>query len=459
MMAIVFKMIKFLVLMSRNNEIKSFYIESLGCAKNTVDSHSMEKVLKSSGLQPSMNPEDSDVIIVNTCGFIQPAKMESIQILLEYSEKKRKGQFLIAAGCMSEREKTHLKEIVSGLDAAISTRRWGEIIKVIRHLDRDPSTPYFYFPETGSILPGPNEIPRYAVQGKSAYLKIADGCDRGCTYCAIPLIKGPMVSRLVQDILRDAQQLEKMGMQEIILIAQDSTVYGRDIGYKDGLPLLLSSLIEHVKDIPWIRIMYTFPGSITNKLIEVMEASPQVLPYLDIPLQHAHPDILKRMHRPSNVGKVKRTIQKMRSAMPNLALRTTFIVGFPGETQQDFQELINFIKEIEFDHVGIFPYYHEEGTFAFQMEDDVPEEVKNERIQNLARVQEGISLKKNQAFIDQDIQVLIEGNGDGISIGRSYRDAPEIDGMVLVQGIFEPGVFVNTRVTGALMHDLIAIKK
>ena len=257
--------------MSKSNKIKSFYIESLGCAKNTVDSHSMEKVLKSSGFQPSMDPEDSDVIIVNTCGFIQPAKAESIQTLREYSEKKREGQFLIAAGCMSEREKTNLKEIVSGLDAAISTRRWGEIIKVIRHLERDPSTPYFYFPDTGSILPGPSETPRYAVQGKSAYLKIADGCDRGCTYCAIPLIKGPMVSRPIGDIVRDAQQLEKMGMQEIILIAQDSTVYGCDIGLEDGLPLLLSSLTEIVKDIPWIRIMYTFPGAISDRLIEVME--------------------------------------------------------------------------------------------------------------------------------------------------------------------------------------------
>jgi len=452
-------MIKFSVLMSKSNKIKSFYIESLGCAKNTVDSHSMEKVLKSSGLHASMNPEDSDVIIVNTCGFIQPAKAESIQTLQEYSEKKRKGQFLIAAGCMSEREKTNLKEIVSGLDAAISTRRWGEIIKVIRHLERDPSTPYFYFPETGSILPGPSETPRYAVQGKSAYLKIADGCDRGCTYCAIPLIKGPMVSRPIGDIVRDAQQLEKMGMQEIILIAQDSTVYGRDIGLEDGLPLLLSSLTENVKDIPWIRIMYTFPGAISDRLIEVMEVSVQVLTYLDIPLQHAHPDVLKRMRRPSNMGKVKQTIQKMRSAMLNLAMRTTFIVGFPGETQQEYRELINFVEEIEFDHVGIFPYYHEEGTSAFQMEDDVPEEVKNERIQNLARIQEEISLKKNQAFIDQNIQVLIEGNGDGISVGRSYRDAPEIDGMVLVKGIIEPGTLIDARVTGALMHDLIAIKK
>jgi len=452
-------MIKFLVLMSKSNKIKSFFIESLGCAKNTVDSHSMERVLKSSGLHASMDPEDSDVIIVNTCGFIQPAKAESIQTLQEYSEKKRKGQFLIAAGCLSEREKTNLKEIVSGLDAAISTRRWGEIIKVIRHLERDPSTPYFYFPETGSILPGPSETPRYAVQGKSAYLKIADGCDRGCTYCAIPLIKGPMVSRPIGDIVRDAQQLEKMGMQEIILIAQDSTFYGRDIGLEDGLPLLLSSLTENVKDIPWIRIMYTFPGSISDRLIEVMEASVQVLSYLDIPLQHAHPDVLKRMRRPSNMGKVKQTIQKMRSAMPNLAMRTTFIVGFPGETQQEYRELIDFVEEIEFDHVGIFPYYHEEGTSAFQMKDDVPEEVKNERIQNLARIQEEISLKKNQAFIDKDIQVLIEGNGDGISVGRSYRDAPEIDGMVLVKGIIEPGILLDARVTGALMHDLIAIKK
>ena len=442
---------------AKNN--KSFYIESLGCAKNTVDSHSMERILESSGFQLSMSPEDSDVIIVNTCGFIQPAKAESIQVLQEFSEKKRKGQFLVAAGCMSEREKTHLNELVNGLDAAISTRRWGEIIKVIRHLGGHPSTPYFYFPETESILPGPNKIPRYSVLGKSAYLKIADGCDRRCAYCAIPLIKGPMVSRPIRDIMKDAQQLERMGIQEIILIAQDSTAYGRDIGLEDGLPYLLSSLIEVVQDIPWIRIMYTFPGSISDKLIEVMKVNAQVLPYLDIPLQHAHPNVLKRMRRPSNMEKVKQTIQQMRSAMPDLALRTTFIVGFPGETQQEYRELIDFVEEIEFDHVGIFPYYHETGTDAYQREDDIPEEIKNERIQNLARVQEEISLKKNQEFIDQDLQVLIEGNGEGISIGRSYRDAPEIDGLVLVQGIIEPGTIINARVTGALIHDLIAFKK
>ncbi|MCD6577016.1 MAG: 30S ribosomal protein S12 methylthiotransferase RimO [Anaerolineaceae bacterium] len=445
--------------MDAAKNIKSFYIESLGCAKNTVDSHSMVKILESYGLQHSMDSQNSDVIIVNTCGFIQPAKEESIQVLREFSEKKRKNQFLVAAGCMSEREKTHLSELVDGLDAAISTRRWGEIIKVIRRLDRNPASPYFYFPETESILSGPKEIPRYAVQGKSAYLKIADGCDRGCAYCAIPLIKGPMVSRPIRDIIKDALQLEKMGVFEIILIAQDSTAYGRDIGLEDGLPDLLSSLVNAVHSIPWIRIMYTFPGSISDKLIESMRENAQILPYLDIPLQHAHPNVLKRMRRPSNMEKVKRTIQKMRTAMPNLALRTTFIVGFPGESQQEYQELINFIKEIEFDHVGIFPYYHEAGTHAFQMKDDISEEMKNERIQNLARVQEEISLKKNQTFIGQDMPIIIEGNGDGISVGRSYRDAPEIDGMVFVQGTIEPGKLVNVHITGALTHDLIAITK
>lgn len=445
--------------MPTGKKIKSFYIESLGCAKNTVDSHSMERILKSSGYLGRTNPEDSDVIIVNTCGFIQPATSESIQALREFSKKKRVDQFLIAAGCLSEREKTRLKGLVDGLDAAISTRRWGEILRIVRYLEENPDTPYFYFPETESILPGPWHVPRYAVIGKSAYLKIADGCDRNCTFCAIPMIKGPMVSRPVRDVVEDARQLNKMGIQEIILIAQDSTVYGRDIGLEDGLPLLLSSILDVVKDVSWIRIMYTFPGSISDKLIRVIRDNSQVIPYIDIPLQHAHKNVLKRMRRPQNIEKVKQTIHRMRLAMPNLALRTTFIVGFPGETKQEFQELIHFVQEIEFDHVGIFPYYHEARTPSFQMEDDVPEEVKDERVQILAKAQEDISLKKNQTFIDQDIQVLIEGNGDGISIGRSYRDAPEIDGMVLVQGIIEPGKFIDVHVTGALIHDLIAIKK
>ena len=443
--------------MDKRNKLTSFYIESLGCAKNTVDSHAMEKILIASGYQASKDPDKSDVIIVNTCGFIHPAREESIQVLQDFSKNKRDDQFLVAAGCMSEREKTHLEELVGGLDAAISTRRWGEIVKVFRQLERDADTPYFYFPETESILPGPDNIPGFAIQGKSAYLKIADGCDRGCTYCAIPLIKGPMVSRSVKEIINDALQLETVGIKEIILIAQDSTAYGRDIRLEDGLPFLLTALLNAVPGIPWIRIMYTFPGSISDKLIDVIKANDHILPYLDIPLQHAHPDILKRMRRPENMENVKHTLRKMRSSLPNLALRTTFIVGFPGETDDEYNELVDFVKEIEFDHVGIFPYYHEPGTPAFRMNDDISEQVKNDRIQDLARIQEDISLRKNQSFIDQHLTVLIEGNGDGISIGRSYRDAPEIDGLVLVQEIIEPGKMVRVRITGALIHDLIAV--
>jgi ribosomal protein S12 methylthiotransferase len=442
--------------MNTRKNITSFYIESLGCAKNTVDSHAMEKILVASGYNPSMSSDDSDVIIVNTCGFINPAREESIQVLQDFSNNKREGQFLIAAGCMSERDKTHLDDLVDGLDAAISTRRWGEITRVLRYLDKGGSSPYFYFPETESILPSPKGIPGFAIQGKSAYLKIADGCDRACAYCAIQFIKGPMVSRSSQDILNDVIQLEQLGITEIILIAQDSTAYGRDLGMDDGLPDLLLSIQDAAPNIPWIRIMYTFPGLISDKLIEAIASSKQIVPYLDIPLQHAHPDTLKRMRRPSNMSAVKETLMKMRSAVSNLALRTTFIVGFPGETEEEFAALMGFTKEIEFDHVGIFPYYHEPFSAAYQLNDDVSENVKDDRIQKLAAAQEGISLKKNQSFIGQELEVLIEGIGDGISIGRSYRDAPEIDGLVLVQGILQPGDLVRVRIKGALVHDLIA---
>ena len=409
------------------------------------------------GLRGTNNPAESDVIIVNTCGFIQPAKEESVQVLKGFAKSKRKDQYLIAAGCMSEREKSHIGEMVEGLDAAVSTRRWSEILKVIQHLGNHQPNPFFYFPKTDTILPGPDGLPRFAVQGKSAYLKIADGCDRGCSYCAIPLIKGPMVSRPISDIIRDAKQLEAMGMQEIILISQDSTAYGRDLGLNDGLSDLLTSLVEQAPGIPWIRIMYAFPGAISDKLIEVMQKNKQVLAYIDIPLQHAHQQVLKRMRRPSNMQQVRKTLEKMRSVMPELALRTTFIVGFPGETKEEYEKLIQFVKEVKFDHVGIFPYYHESGTLAGEsLDDNVSALLKNKRIENLAGIQEEISLIKNKSIIGKTMRVLMEGNGDGLSIGRSYRDAPEIDGLVFVQGTIEPGEMVTVRITGALTHDLIA---
>jgi ribosomal protein S12 methylthiotransferase len=438
--------------------IRTFYIESLGCAKNSVDSRSMAGLLISAGYRESSQPEKSDLIIVNTCGFIQPAREESLKVLREFAEEKKPHQYLIAAGCLSEREKQQLAQEVDGLDALMSTRRWADIVSVVDRMQQPRQSPYFYFPPTEHIIEGDNRIARAAVQGSSAYLKIADGCDRMCAFCAIPMIKGPMRSRPLADVLEDAQALEAAGVKEIILIAQDTTTYGHDLGFSDGLVQLLRALTRTVPDIPWIRFMYTYPGMISDDLIGLMAEDNHILPYLDIPLQHAAPDILKRMRRPSDMQSVRDTLHKIRRAMPQAALRTTFIVGFPGETEAEFQELLDFVTEIRFDHVGIFPYYHEADTAAFALGDTVPAEVKEERVQRLAALQEDISLAHNREWVDKELDVLIEGVGDGISAGRSFRDAPEIDGLVLLDEVLEEGSLIHTKVTGALIHDLIAKK-
>ena len=437
----------------------SFYIESLGCAKNSVDSRSMAELLIRAGYRESQKPEKAGIIIVNTCGFIHPAREESLRTLREFAASKTEGQVLIAAGCLSEKEKHQLTAEVEGLDAAFGTRRWADILKVVEKARLHPTSPYLHFPETPVIEESTQQVARVAVQGGSAYLKIADGCDRGCAFCAIPLIKGPMVSRPIQAILDDAVLLQEMNAKEVILIAQDSTAYGRDLGMRDGLPLLLNEILDAAPEIPWLRVMYTFPGAISDDLVKVMAENSRVLPYLDLPLQHAHPDVLRRMRRPADIEVVKETIAKVRSMVPGVALRTTFIVGFPGETESEFQYLQDFLVEMRFDHVGIFPYYHEKGTSAFLDADTVRQDLKEERIQKLAATQEKVSLEINQSFIGRSLEVLIEGNGDGISAGRSYRDAPEIDGLVMFDELIPSGSLVSGRITGALIHDLIAKKQ
>ncbi len=446
-------------LMKNQVDTDSFYIESLGCAKNSVDSRSMAELLIRAGYKENVTPEKAGIVIVNTCGFILPAREESLRTLREFAAAKSEGQVLIAAGCLSEKEKHRLVGEVEGLDAVFGTRRWADILRVVEKASQHPISPYLHFPESPVIEESSQKVARVAVQGGSSYLKIADGCDRGCAFCAIPLIKGPMVSRPVQAILDDAVLLQEMNAKEIILIAQDSTAYGRDLGMRDGLPLLLKEIVKAVSKVPWLRVMYTFPGSISDDLVRVMAEQSQVLPYLDIPLQHAHPDMLKRMRRPADIQVVKETIAKVRSIIPDVALRTTFIVGFPDETEAEFQFLLNFLVEMRFDHVGIFPYYHEEGTSAYQVKDSIAPELKEERIQRLAAAQEEISLEINKGFVGKVIDVLIEGNGDGISAGRSYRDAPEIDGLVILDEVISPGKLVTGRVTGALIHDLIAKKQ
>ena len=435
-----------------------FHVVSLGCAKNTVDSESMAALLQSSGYAADMDPARADVLIVNTCGFIGPAKEESLRVLREFSEAKRPGQILLAAGCLTQRYGAEVIAQAPGVDGVLGTRRWADVVEVVRALRQGASPkPVYHLPEPGPVVMESPGIPRWAVQGASAYLKIADGCRRPCAFCAIPLIKGTAVSRDPQAILREAAELDRRGVHEVNLIAQDTTDYGWDLGLKDGLAILLEGLLRAAPSIDWFRILYAYPGYVTDRLIDTMAANPRLIPYLDMPLQHAHPDTLRRMRRPANVEWVHRTIEKMRRQMPDLALRTTFLVGYPGETEREFQTLLDFVTEMRFDRLGAFTFSFEPGTSSEPLGDPVPTEVKEERRDRLMSLQQTISLHKNQAMVGRTLQVLIEGQGDGLSLGRSYRDAPEIDGMVIVEGAAPIGEMVPVRITGALLYDLSGI--
>ncbi len=432
-----------------------FYLVSLGCAKNTVDSDSMASLLIEAGYRPTDKLTQADILIVNTCGFIGPARDESIQVLQDLASQKRNGQVLIAAGCLTQRYREEVAQKVNGLDGILGTRRWMDILQVVQQLRGGTRPqPLYHLPEVPTVGKDEKGVLRVAVQGASAYLKIADGCRRPCAFCAIPLIKGTAVSRPMESIVKEAQTLQSMGVQELILIAQDTTDYGHDLGMKEGLSLLLEALAENAPGIPWIRIMYAYPGYVTDRLIEFMASHAQVVPYLDMPLQHAHPKVLRRMRRPANVDWVYSTLAKMRGAIPNLALRTTFIVGYPGETEEEFQVLLDFIKEIRFDHAGAFTFSFETGTTSEPLGDPVPSELKQERLERLMSLQEQISLENNQSFVGKKLDVLIEGQDQGISIGRTYRDAPEIDGLVIIEGKAPVGKILPVYINGAMDHDL-----
>ncbi len=435
---------------------KTFYLASLGCAKNTVDSDSMATLLQQAGYQPVDTPHHAGVLIVNTCGFIKPAREESLQVLKDLAKKKKNGQYLIAAGCLTERYRQGILDQVPGIDGILGTRRWMDIVDVVlkmRNGRKDP-TPLYHLPDAPTVGTDERGVLRASIQGGSAYLKIADGCRRPCAFCAIPLIKGTAVSRSPEVILSEAQSLQEMGVKEINLIAQDTTDYGHDLGLKEGLAALLENMAAAAPGIPWIRILYAYPGYVTDRLIEVMASHPQILPYLDMPLQHAHPATLRRMRRPANMEWVYRTLEKMRQALPNLALRTTFIVGYPGETEEEFQALLDFVAEIRFDHVGAFTFSFETGTASEPLGDPVLQEVKDERLERLMLLQQEISLARNQKLIGKTLPVLVEGFDNGLSVGRSYRDAPEIDGLVLVEGKAPIGEISPVQITGALVHDL-----
>jgi ribosomal protein S12 methylthiotransferase len=453
---------------------RTFHLVSLGCAKNSVDSDSMSQLLERDGYQSVRKPQQANILIINTCGFISSAREESYTELRALAKTKRPDQILIAAGCLTQRYGEEVARQVPGVDGILGTRRWMDIVEVVRILRQkhQPSKgqrqrrtretglrpePLYHLPETQT--PGTDEhgTLRASIAGASAYLKIADGCRRPCAFCAIPLIKGTTVSRPAETLLKEVRQLRDMGVREINLIAQDTTDYGHDLGMQDGLATLLEQMTVVVPDMDWIRILYAFPGYVTDQLIEVMAKNPQILPYLDIPLQHAAPTTLTRMRRPANMDWVYDTITKMRSTLPRLAIRTTFIVGYPGETEEEFQTLLEFIKEMRFDRAGAFTFSFETGTASEVLGDPVRTEVKEERFQRLMEIQQGISLQINQSFVGQTLDVLIEGQNEGISIGRSYRDAPEIDGYIAIEGKAETGSIIPVKITGAMAYDLSGV--
>ncbi len=420
-------------------------------------------LLHEEGYRGTDVPRDADVLIVNTCGFLAAAEAESLAALQRLARAKRRGQLLIAAGCMVQRAGDRIVREVPGVDGLLGTRRWMEIAPFIRDLrggaEGRPAARYALLgdperPHTSVTLRPP------AVSG-SAYLKISDGCDAPCAFCTIPRIKGPLRSRPQEAIVAEARALVAAGALEIILIGQDTSDYGRDLGHRDGLPGLVQAILAGVPDLRWLRVMYAYPGHISQRLLDVMASDARVCHYLDIPLQHGHPAVLRRMRRPSNVGRLLETFAQTRAAMPDIALRSTFIVGYPGETEEEFQALLEFLEAIQFDRVGVFTFSPEPGTPACDLPGQVPEEIKAERYARLMAAQQRISLARNQAQVGRTLEVLVEshgrlsGTGQPVSLGRSYRDAPEVDGLVVIPQMLPPGRMARVRITGAMEYDLI----
>lgn len=434
---------------------RRFYLLSLGCPKNAVDAEAMGTLLEGAGWRKTERPDRADLLIVNTCGFIAPAREESYAALRDLAEAKRQGQRLLAAGCLSQRYGAQVQRVVPGVDGVIGTREWADIVPCAERLlgvepagtQRDAAVRPA--DEVSVITSARREAP-----GPSAYLKIADGCSAPCAFCAIPLIKGPQRSKPRAAIVEEARQLVAQRVQEIILIAQDTTAYGRDLGEEDGLAVCIEDVLAAVPELKWLRLMYSYPQHITARLIESMVVHPQVCHYLDLPLQHAHPATLRRMRRSPDVEGVRRLIADLRAAMPDVALRTTFIVGYPGETDEEFTSLLEFMTEMTFDKVGVFPFSAEEGTQAASLPDPIPHELAQERFARAMELQRDISLSRNQSQVGRTLDVLIEGADQGVSVGRTYRDAPEIDGYVFVDDDLAVGQMVPVRILQALDYDL-----
>ena len=438
---------------------RTFHITSLGCSKNTVDSEAMEQLLLASGHRRAASTESADLVIVNTCGFIEAAKQESIDTLLELGESKRAGQKLVATGCLVERYADDLAAELPTIDAFVGARNWSSLPTVITKLDEERA-PGDSLALMELAPPGELDLEILArrASGPSAYVKISDGCDQRCAFCAIPFMKGNHRSKPRELILREVRQLVDQGVKEVVLIGQDTTRYGHDLGVRDGLADLLESIAEANPDLPWIRVMYAYPRHVTERFLQVLHERPQVLPYADMPLQHTHPWTLARMRRPHR--DVDDLVSWMRDRVPELVIRTTFIVGFPGETDEEFHHLLESVRRLRFSRVGVFTYSDEEGTASYDMPDRLSAKVKEARRRKVMAAAKEITAEENRRLLGRELDVLVEGqpeDGSGWYAGRSYRDAPEVDGMVLVQADRLPvGEIARVRVERALAYDLLA---
>lgn len=435
-----------------------FHIVTLGCPKNEVDSEGMEVLLTEAGHSPVAELSEADLVIVNTCGFIDAAKTESVETLNRVSAGRKRGSLLVAAGCLAQREGEGLSRLVSGLDAVIGCRNWPDIARLVEEVSsrpRERGAPAPVLLDDRLRLGSVRRKPRSG----SAYVKISDGCDAGCAFCAIPAIKGRHKSKPVEQVIAEVRQLVEGGVREVVLVGQDTTAYGLDLGYRDGLEGLLNRIAEDVPALSWVRLLYLYPQRITPGLLRAVAELPQLCKYVDIPLQHTDPTMLRRMRRPH--GEVRQLIETIRERVPEVAIRTTFIVGFPGETESEHAHLLRSIEDLEFDRVGVFAYSPQDGTVAASMPDQVDEPTRQRRWREAMEVAQRVSLKRNRRMVGRTLDVLVEGAEAGprrrarTIVGRSYRDAPEVDGLVFFSGTAQMGEMVKVRVTRALEYDLV----
>ncbi len=417
-------------------------IISLGCAKNLVDSEILLGGLHKSDVKVTDNPENADTIIINTCGFLDIAREESVDTILQAAELKKTGRpsELVVMGCLSERYPEELRSEVPDIDQIFGSNDHRQIISFLTGKDFSKDDPLFF-----RSLMTPNHY---------AYIKIAEGCDNGCSFCSIPIMRGLQKSRTIPAIMEEAIRLAENGTKELLVIAQDSTSYGWDLDQKVYLSDLLKNL-NRVDGIEWIRVHYAHPAHLSQRIIDSIADSDKVCNYLDMPVQHASDIILKSMKRGLNQEGIRDRINRLRDASPGIAIRTTLIVGYPGETEEDFTELFNFVKDIRFDRLGVFTYSEEEGTSAADLDDNIPQEIKNDRKNQIIELQHDISLARNESFIGKNIRVLVDQTENNIGVGRTEYDSPEIDNIVQIEGKVSRGEFVNILVNGANEYELI----